>query len=44
MDSSVLWGCGKHAIVIADDFKRVFAKIPDNGPMLKWVKNLTSMA
>ncbi|KAF9508612.1 hypothetical protein BS47DRAFT_1365860 [Hydnum rufescens UP504] len=44
MDGSVLWGCGKHAVAIADDFKRVFASVPSDGPMLQWVENLISMA
>ncbi|KAF9512999.1 hypothetical protein BS47DRAFT_1393747 [Hydnum rufescens UP504] len=44
MDGSVLWGHGKHAIAIANDFERVLARIPGDGPMLKWVENLISMA
>ncbi|KAF9519594.1 hypothetical protein BS47DRAFT_1358176 [Hydnum rufescens UP504] len=44
MDGSVLWGCGKHAVTIADDFERVFASVPSDGPMLQWVQNLISMA
>ncbi|KAF9508740.1 hypothetical protein BS47DRAFT_1365735 [Hydnum rufescens UP504] len=44
MDSSVLWGRRKHAIAIADDFERVFASVPGDGPMLQWVENLISMA
>ncbi|KAF9506846.1 hypothetical protein BS47DRAFT_1367068 [Hydnum rufescens UP504] len=44
MDGSVLWGRRKHAVAIADDFKRVFASVPGDGPMLQWVENLISMA
>ncbi|KAF9520744.1 hypothetical protein BS47DRAFT_1357159 [Hydnum rufescens UP504] len=44
MDGLVLWGCGKHAVAIADDFERVFASVPSDGPMLQWVENLISMA
>ncbi|KAF9505328.1 hypothetical protein BS47DRAFT_1368149 [Hydnum rufescens UP504] len=44
MDGSVLWGHGKHAVTIADDFERVFTSVPGDGPMLQWVENLISMA
>jgi hypothetical protein len=44
MDGSVLWGRGKHAVAIADDFDRVLSEIPGDGPMLQWIENLISMA